>query len=76
MQLNTNEKIMLKKVVTFVLVLLLFSLGSVNLAYAADSREMKDAKFALKVKEGIRKLGVGKETQIEIKLRDKTQRLY
>jgi len=52
---------------------LLFSLGSVNIAYAANSNETKNAKFALKVKEGIRKLGVGKDAQIEIKLRDKTK---
>lgn len=64
---------MLKKIITFVLAFLLFSLSSVNLAYAADSNEIKDAKFAVKVKEGIKKLGIGKDAQVEIKLRDKTK---
>ena len=64
---------MLKKIITFVLASLLFSLSSVNLAYAADFNEIKDAKFAVKVKEGIKKLGIGKDAQVEIKLRDKTK---
>ena len=64
---------MLQKILSFALVVLLFSAGSVNLAYAANSKEEKVAALAAKVKEGISKLGIGKDARVEIKLRDKTK---
>lgn len=64
---------MLKKIMSLVLAILLFSVGSVNLAYAANSKEEKAVALAAKVKEGIGKLGIGEDARIEVKLRDKTK---
>lgn len=63
---------MFKKVLSLVLVVFLLSVPGVGLAYA-DSKGEKETRFAEKVKEGIRKLGTGAETRIEVKLRDKTK---
>jgi hypothetical protein len=51
---------MLQKLTSFILITLLFSVGSVNLAYASNSKEEKDAALAAKVKEGISKLALAK----------------
>lgn len=64
---------MLQKITSFVLAILLFSAGSVNLAYAANSKEEKAVALAAKVKEGISRLGIGENARVEIKLRDKTK---
>lgn len=64
---------MLQKITSFILIILLFSVGSVNLAYASNSREEKEAALAAKVKEGISKLGIGEDARVEVKLRDKTK---
>lgn len=63
---------MFKKILSLVVVGLLFSAGGVRPAYAG-SREDKDIRFAQKVKEGIAKLGTGEEARVEVKLRDKTK---
>ena len=63
---------MLKKVLSVVLVGFLFSAAGVRLAYASP-KEQKETRFALKVKEGISKLGTGEAARIEVKLRDKTK---
>jgi hypothetical protein len=39
----------------------------------AESKEEKQARFAQKVKTGIHKLGPGKDSIVEVKLRDKTK---
>ncbi len=54
------------------LAVLLFTTANVNIAYARSNEE-KDARIAAKVKEGVSKLGVGKEAQVEVKLRNKTK---
>jgi len=64
---------MLQKSISLILVALLFSAGSVNLTYAAGSKEEKIAALATKVKEGIGKLGIGENARVEVKLRDKTK---
>jgi hypothetical protein len=40
---------------------------------AAATKAEKEARFAGKVRAGIEKLGVGRETRVEVKLRDKTR---
>ena len=61
---------MLKKILSFVLVILLANAVGVSSAYAS-SKEEKEARFTERVREGIRKLGTGTEARVEIKLRDK-----
>lgn len=63
---------MLRKIVSLVLVVLLFAAASANVAYA-DSNKGKEARLAVRVKEGVRKLGVGRDAQVTVKLRDKTK---
>ena len=63
---------MFRKVITLILTVLLFTTASVNVAFANSNKE-KEARLATKVKEGVRKLGVGKDAQVAIKLRDKTK---
>ncbi len=62
---------MFKKVTAVVLAGLIFTIGVVP-AYAG-AKEEKEARFALKVKDGISKLGTGTEARVEVKLRDKTK---
>lgn len=62
---------MFKKVMAVVLAGLICTVGVVP-AYAA-AKEEKEARFALKVKDGIGKLGTGTEARVEVKLRDKTK---
>lgn len=54
------------------LVFLLFATANVNILYAKSNGE-KDVQLAARVKEGVSQLGVGKEAQVEVKLRDKTK---
>ena len=65
---------MFKKVLSVVLVGFLLNVTGVSFAYAG-SKEEKETRFAEKVKEGIGKLGTGAEARIEVKLRDKTNKL-
>ena len=63
---------MLKKSLSFALVILLLNAVSINSVYAG-SKEEKEVRFAARVKENVSKLGTGKEAWIEVKLRDKTK---
>jgi hypothetical protein len=63
----------MKKILAFLLVVLLLNLVGVNTAYAAGSKEEKEARFAEKVKAGISKLGTGTEARVELKLKNKTK---
>lgn len=64
---------MLQKTVSFMLVILLLSAGSANFAYGSNSKAENVAALTAKIKEGIHKLGIGEEAQVEVKLRDKTK---
>lgn len=64
---------MIKKNVTVALaVLLAYSVICVQPASATTNAE-KQARLTLKVKEGISKLGVGKDAVVKVKLRDNTR---
>jgi len=63
---------MFKKILSFVLVVLLLNVIGVSSAYAG-SKEEKDARSTERVKEGIGKLGTGKKARVEVKLRNKTK---
>ena len=64
---------MIKKNVTVALaVLLAYSVICVQPASATTNAE-KQARLTLKVKEGISKLGVGKDALVKVKLRDNTR---
>ena len=63
---------MLKKSLSFALVILLLNAVSINSVYAG-SKEEKEVRFAARVKENVSKLGIGKEARIAVKLRDKTK---
>ena len=64
---------MTKKVLSLLAVgLLMQSALCLDTAFAG-SRGEKQAQFARKVKDGIARLGVGKEARVEIRLRDKTR---
>jgi hypothetical protein len=63
---------MFKKVLSLVLGGFLLSVAGVGVVYAG-SKEEKETRFAEKVKEGISKLGTGREARIEVRLRDRTK---
>ena len=63
---------MFKKILSLVLAGCLLNVTGVSVAYAG-SKEEKETRFALKVREGIGKLGTGAAARIEVKLRDKTK---
>jgi hypothetical protein len=63
---------MLKKLLMLTLVGLLVNLVAFVPVRAA-TREEKEARFAEKVREGIKRLGTGESARIELKLRDKTK---
>ena len=63
---------MLKKLLLLTLAGLLVNVFAVAPVSAATKAE-KQAQFAVKVKEGIKRLGAGEEARIELKLRDKTK---
>ncbi|HRH40081.1 MAG TPA: hypothetical protein PKY82_00450 [Pyrinomonadaceae bacterium] len=62
---------MLRKLLSMLVIALLINLSFV--AVLAETKAEKDAKFADKVKANIIKLGVGKESRVEIKLKDGTK---
>ncbi len=63
---------MFKKILSFVLIVLLLNAVGVSSAYAGTNEE-KEARFTERVREGIRKLGTGTEACVEVKLRAKTK---
>lgn len=64
---------MFKRNLTLMLIgALIFSLSAAPMTLA-KSKEEKAAEFTSKVKTGIAKLGVGPESRVEVKLRDKTK---
>lgn len=63
-------KDMFKKYVSLALVGLLLNLTFYSTAMANTE---KNAKFAEKIKASIAKLGIGKESRVKVKLRDKTK---
>lgn len=67
-----RKKFMLKKSLSFVLIILLLNVAGISSAYAG-SKEEKEAQLAERVKENINRLGTGKDARIEVKLRDKTK---
>ena len=60
---------MFRKVLSFVLVALVLNAVWVSPAYANQGQD-KDARLIEKVKENIRKLGIGTEARVEVKLLD------
>ena len=63
---------MVKKVLSLMLVgLLVYMAGAVPVY--ADSKAEKEARFGEKVKEGVRRLGTGEATRVEVRLRHKTK---
>ncbi|MFL6374712.1 MAG: hypothetical protein ACJ73D_08615 [Pyrinomonadaceae bacterium] len=62
----------MKKLLTIVLAVLVFNLALVSTASAATDAD-KAAKRADKVKAGIQKLGVGKDSRIEVTLNNGTK---
>lgn len=64
---------MFKKSLSLVLIgALAFTLAAVP-SVTARSKEEQAAQFAAKVQAGIARLGVGRDTRVEVKLRDKTK---
>jgi hypothetical protein len=64
---------MLKKYASLITAALLLNTFVFAQSASADTKPDKQARFAEKVKEGIFKLGVGKQSLVEVKLRDKTK---
>jgi hypothetical protein len=62
----------MKKLLTMMIACLVVSAVSVR-PIAASSRAEKEARFAGKVKSGVEKVGSGRDTRVEVKLRDKTR---
>ena len=62
----------MKKLLTMIVTCLVLTAISVR-PVAATANAEKEARFAGKVKSGIEKLGAGRETRVEVKLRDKTR---
>ena len=63
---------MLKKLISVSLVMLLLNLACMAPVYAA-SKEEKQVRFALKVKENVLKFGTGQSARVKVKLHDKTK---
>jgi hypothetical protein len=62
----------MKKLLTMMIACLVVSAVSVR-PIMASSRAEKEARFAGKVKLGVEKVGSGRDTRVEVKLRDKTR---
>lgn len=62
---------MFKKILLFVIVVLLLNVIGVSSTYANDSKEEKEARFSERVRADISKLGTGTEARVEVKLRNK-----
>ncbi len=63
---------MLKKLLSLVLVVLVFNVASATRVSAATKGE-KEARFAAKVRAGVMKLGTGPDARVRVRLRDKTK---
>ena len=63
---------MFKKLFSLALIALLVNLACMAPAYAV-SKEDKQARFALKVKESVLKFGTGQSARVKVKLHDKTK---
>ena len=63
---------MFKKILSFVLIVLMLNAVGVSSAYAG-SKEEKAARFTERVRAGISKLGTGTEARVEVKLQNKTK---
>ena len=63
---------MFKKILSFVLIVLMLNAVGVSSAYAG-SKEEKEARFTERVRAGISKLGTGTEARVEVKLQNKTK---
>ncbi len=64
---------MLKKVLSLVVVVAVFHVGFCVQTASARSKAEKQARFAERVKACIVQLGVGEESYVTVKLRDKTK---
>ena len=64
---------MLKKVLSLVVLVAVFHAGFCVQTASARSKAEKQARFAERVKAGIVQLGVGEESYVTVKLRDKTK---
>ena len=64
---------MFKKTLPFVVAVLMLNAAGVGPAYAAGSKEEKEARFAERVRAGISRLGAGTGARVEVKLRNKTK---
>jgi hypothetical protein len=62
----------MKKILSLMIACLVVTAMSVHPVAAATKAE-KEARFAGQVKTGIEKLGLGRDTRVEVKLRDKTR---
>jgi hypothetical protein len=62
----------MKKLLTMIVACLVLSAVSVRPVWASSNVE-KEVRFAGKVKAGIEKVGTGRDTRVEVKLRDKTR---
>ena len=63
---------MFKTFLSLMVVGLLVNMAAAVPAYA-DSKAEKEARFVVKVREGVRRLGTGEAVRVEVKLRDKTK---
>src|SRR5919109_2859611 len=63
---------MFKRILSLLLITLIITWAGSQTAYA-ESKAEKQARFVEKVKAGISKLGVGEQSRVEIKLRDKSK---
>lgn len=68
-----TKKIMFKKYLTLILTVLVINLSLCNSVFAVTINEEKAAKLAARVKASIAELGAGKDSTVEVKLRDKTK---
>lgn len=64
---------MLKRSISLMAAFFLLSAAGFVKPALADTKEEKQARLAEKVKTGIHKLGAGKDSIVEVKLRDKTK---
>jgi len=58
------------KLISLFLLGLLLNLGSVNLLAGTAKNEKKEAEFAQKVKANVTKLGIGKDSKVQVKLKN------
>jgi hypothetical protein len=63
---------MFKKILSFVVIVLLLNLVGVSPAYAAGVKQDKEERKAEKIKAGILKLGTGKEARVAVRLKNRS----